>query len=328
MKNLPIGISDFERIISENLYYVDKSLFIKELIDSWGMVTLLPRPRRFGKTLNMSMLQYFFEKSEKSSAPLFQDLAIAQHNYCMEYQGQYPVISLTFKSTDNPTWSGCSKLLKEIIAAEYKRHDYLLEDPSLDAYEKKEYKKIIELSADETKYQLGLKKLTTYLAQYHKKNVIVLIDEYDVPIQGGFRHKYYDDVIAFLKGFLGNGLKDNKLVEAGVITGTLNVAEISDLNLFVCTATDNIHADKFGLLEGEVHQMLEYYSLIHMKDYVRTWCKVYTNRSYTIYNPQSLINFIDKGEFEPLKARGIKKIIKLGIAFQGKKVLVKEGTKL
>jgi len=304
MKNLPLGISDFETIISENLYYVDKSLFIKELIDSWRKISLIPRPRRFGKTLNMSMLQYFFEKTEKSSAPLFKNLAVAQHPYCMEYQGQYPVIFLTFKSTDEPTWDECFNALQEIIAEEFKRHNYLLKSTTLDAHEKKEFKEIINLSAQSTAYKGSLKKLIKYLAQYHNKNVIVLIDEYDVPIQGGFGHQYYNKVIAFLKSFLGRGLKDNKLVEAGVVTGAMRVAKESIFtglnNLRVCTIVDDDHADKFGLLEDEVHQILEHYNLAHMKDKIRSWYNGYSSGLYTIYNPWSIINFLEKkGKFKP-----------------------------
>jgi hypothetical protein len=304
MKRLPIGIDDFEEIINENYYYIDKSLLIKELIDNRAKVTLIPRPRRCGKTLNMSMLHYFFEKSEPSRADLFSALAIARDNHSMAYQGQYPVIFLTFKFTDMLTWAECLDKLKRIISEEFRRHRYLLEGAWLDTAQKKEFEAIISLEASPVAYQVGLKNLIVYLAECHQRHPIVLIDEYDVPIHAGYRHRYFSEVVSFVKSFLGDGLKGNNKLKFAVITGALRVAKESIFtglnNLEVCTVLQKSYGDKFGLLAHEVDELIAYYQLDTDRAEIQSWYNGYKSGPYTIYNPWSIINLAkQEGALQP-----------------------------
>ena len=183
---IPIGISDFKEIIEGNYCYVDKSLCIKELLDNRAKVTLLPRPRRFGKTLTLSMLRYFFEKSSVSHAPLFEKLAIAQHAEIMKQQGQYPVIFFTFKEAKQADWESCYAELKRIIRQEYERHLYLKEKKKLSPLDRELFKRITMQEADPELYRPALKNLSFYLELYHGVKPVVLIDEYDAPIHSGY----------------------------------------------------------------------------------------------------------------------------------------------
>ncbi len=303
-KQLPIGIDDFKKIITQNYYYIDKSLFIKEVLDSGAAGTLIPRPRRFGKTLNMSMLRYFFEKADESTSHLFDGLAITKHQDVMDRQGQYPVIFLTFKGANTKTWDTCFESLKWIVTQEYERHSYLSNDSLLNETQKKAFKEIISGQADLVTYQLSLKNLTEYLAKYHKKNPIILIDEYDVPIHTGFINDYFPSVISFMKTFLGEGIKGNSFLNFAVITGALRVAKESIFtgfnNLEVCTLLDTFYEDKFGLLEKEVIELLAYYDLQTNIDDVRSWYNGYTSGKVTVYNPWSIINLVKRnGALQP-----------------------------
>src|SRR3989304_2921796 len=255
LKTLPIGVDDFKKIITEDYYYVDKTLLIKEVLDSKVSATLITRPRRFGKTLNMSMLKYFFEKVDASHENLFENLAISQHKDKMAHQGQYPVIYFTLKFIDSMTWYDCLDKLKQVIAEVHRNHRYLLDSPLLDKTQKKDFESIITREASNVVYEVSLKNLIIYLAAYHQKRPIVLIDEYDVPIHAGFRHEYFINVASFMKSFLGDGMKDNKELEFAVVTGALRIAKESIFtgwnNLKVCTFLNDFYADKFGLLEKE-----------------------------------------------------------------------------
>lgn len=303
-KQLPIGIDDFEKIITQNYYYVDKSLFIKEILDSGATATLITRPRRFGKTLNMSMLECFFEKAEKSRRQLFDDLAIVQDKAVMMHQGQYPVISITLKFTDSLEWDECLDKVKRVVSEEYKSHAYLLNNSLLDTRQKKEFEAIINLEASKVAYEVSLKNLIKYLADYHKKNPIVLIDEYDVPIHAGFRNEYFVNVVSFMKSFLGDALKGTKELDFAVITGALRVAKESIFtglnNLEVCTLLNDSYADKFGLLEKEVSAILTYYDLQINADEVRSWYNGFASGPVMVYNPWSIINLAkQKGALQP-----------------------------
>ncbi len=299
MRQLPIGITDFKKLISGNYHYVDKSLFIKELLDNAVETTLIPRPRRFGKTLNLSMLRYFFEKTEPSHAYLFGNLAIAKEPKYMQHQGQFPVIFLTFKFLDDATWDKCYDALKRVIANEFRRHNYLLTDSYLDKQQKQEFEDIIALTATEGAYKVSLKNLITYLAKYHNKNPIVLIDEYDVPIHAGFKHKYYEDVTLFMRRFIGDGLKDNEYLHFAVITGAMRITEESistGLNhLKVCTLLNKTYSDKFGWLEHEVQSFIQERGLSCRLDDIRHWYNGFASGPYTIYNPWSTISCADNG---------------------------------
>lgn len=303
-KILPIGIYDFKQMITENYYYIDKTLLIKELLDKKAAATLIPRPRRFGKTLNMSMLQYFFEKTEVSHAYLFDGLAVAQHADIMAYQGQYPVIFLTFKFIDELSWDNCYSKLKLLIADEFRRHEYLLQSNILDKKQKQDYENIISGAADRIIYETSLKNLIRYLAEYHAKRTIVLIDEYDVPMHAGYHHGYLTEVSHFIKSFFGDGLKDNNKLELAVITGALRVARESIFtgwnNVKVCTFLSESYTDKFGLLEHEVQKIIYDYNLENKINDIRFWYNNYKSGSFTLYNPWSIINLVDnRGRLQP-----------------------------
>ncbi len=303
-KALPIGVDDFKEIVTRNYYYVDKSLFIKEVLDNQAKATLIPRPRRFGKTLNISMLKYFFEKAENPHIQLFDNLAIAKHHDMMAHQGQYPVIFFTLKFIDSLVWDECLDKLKLVISEEYRRHQYLLDSLLLDKIQKNDFEMIINRQANKIQYEVSLKNLIIYLANYHQKSPIVLIDEYDVPIHAGFRNDYFINIVSFMKSFLGDGLKDNKKLGFAVITGALRVARESIFtglnNLKVCTFLSDSYADKFGLLENEVIAMLAYYDLTTHIDEVRTWYNGYTSGPVNVYNPWSIVNLADnKGKLQP-----------------------------
>jgi hypothetical protein len=296
-RKLPIGISDFKRVIDDNYYYVDKSLFIKEIIDSDSLVTLLPRPRRFGKTLNLSMLRYFFEKTAEDSGYLFKNLAIWRQG--KEYtgkQGRYPVIYLTFKDVKSKNWDKCLEQLQRVLGEEYRRHKYLLGNELLDLQEEKEYQKIINLTASEPAYENSLKKLSEYLERFYHTKVIILIDEYDAPIQGGYTNEYYQEVVNFMRNLLGGAFKDNSNLEKGVLTGILRVAKESIFsglnNLEVCSLLKHEYSNHFGLLENEVEEMLKNYEIESETGEVKNWYNGYIFGENIIYNPWSIINFV------------------------------------
>jgi hypothetical protein len=297
-RKLPIGISDFKRVIDDNYYYVDKSLFIKEIIDSDGLVILLPRPRRFGKTLNLSMLRYFFEKTGEDTGSLFEKLAIwRQGEEYTEKQGRYPVIYLTFKDVKSEKWDKCFEQLKRTLSEEYRRHKYLLGNELLDPQEEKEYQEIINLSASEPAYENSLKKLSGYLEKFNHTKTIILIDEYDAPIQGGFINGYYQEIINFMRNLLSGAFKDNPSLEKGVLTGILRVAKESIFsglnNLGVFSLLKREYSNHFGLLENEVEAMLKDYEIEFEAEAVKNWYNGYVFGENVIYNPWSIINFVN-----------------------------------
>ena len=322
-KKLPIGISDFKRIIEEDYYYIDKSLFIQELIDSSSIITLITRPRRFGKTINIMMLKYWFEayqgkftnvelrmsNEEKSQLAnrnstiensfLFHHLKIWElgEEYT-KHCGKYPVIFLTFKDVKEKDWKTCYEKLINTIIQEYQRHNYLLNSDRIQKVDKEYILNIISKKATEVDYSDSLKNLSKFLNQHYDEKVIVLIDEYDTPVHEAFSSGYYEEVIAFIRTFLGAGLKDNVCLEKGVITGILRVARenlFSDLNnLSIYTILNNKYSDKFGLLEKEVKQILIDYELIENLEAVKEWYDGYNiGEDKDIYNPWSIINYID-----------------------------------
>lgn len=297
-KRLPIGVSNFKKIIEENYYYADKSLFIKEILDDGSEVILLPRPRRFGKTLNMSMLRYFFQKTDESNISLFEHLEISKHPEYMQKQGLYPVIYLTFKDVKFDIWQNCFKQMQDLLSMEFKLHRYLLTSDKLDDEDKKYIQEIINKESDETELCNSLKKLSMYLSLYHGKKTVILIDEYDVPIQSGFIHGYYDSVVSFIRNLLSGGLKDNDHLEKSVLTGILRIAKESIFsglnNLNVCTLLNDKYSNWFGLLEVEVEELLKYFNIEYEIDKVKNWYNGYIFGNCTIYNPWSIINYTDK----------------------------------
>jgi hypothetical protein len=304
MQKLPLGISDFKEIRKNDYYFIDKSLFIKEIINEDAQVILLPRPRRFGKTLNISMLRYYFSISEADWS-LYQNLKIAEENekYLQEF-AKYPLIYLTFKGLKDLTWEDSLKNIEDIIAAEYQRHDYLLKEGILTEAERKVYREIINLEAEKIHYQKALLRLTEYLERYHDQKVIVLIDEYDQPIQSGYLNDYYPEVVNFMRLFLKNGLKDNASLHKSVLTGILRVVKESIFsglnNLVVNDIFTETYNQFFGLLPQEVEAVFKEYDLEYKLKEIKNWYNGYNYGGQTIYNPWSIINCLYyQGEIKP-----------------------------
>ncbi|MDM8532588.1 AAA family ATPase, partial [Anaerolineales bacterium HSG25] len=295
-KPLLIGQSDFKFFIQDNGYYVDKSLFIQEVIETGYMVLLLPRPRRFGKTLNLSMLRYFFEKSETSHADLFTGLAIRESPLFEEHQGRYPVIFLTFKDQKADSWPSLLRLLSSLIQAEFVRHEYLLQADVLGGSEKRYFETILKGNAKPEDYSQALRYLSSFLYRYHNERVVILIDEYDTPIQSGYLNNYYEPVLTFMRNLLSGGLKDNEYLKKGVLTGILRVAKESIFsslnNPGVFTVLNKRFADVFGFTEVEVQAMLADYTMSDSYEEVSTWYDGYLFGGQTIYNPWSVLNYM------------------------------------
>ncbi|MHB1651028.1 MAG: AAA family ATPase [Desulfitobacteriaceae bacterium] len=304
-KRIAIGVSDFREMFTGAYYYVDKTLFIKDILEDGSKVILLPRPRRFGKTLNMSMLRYFFEKSSEDNRALFGDLAISQEPDCMAKQGQYPVIYLSFKELKNDNWEDCLNSFKFMIWQEYERHSYLLESGMLNEENRAFYQNISNRSADIVDYQMALSKLSKYLYEYHQQKVIILIDEYDVPIQQAYIKQYYDPLVSFVRNFMTAALKDNNYLEKAVLTGVMRVARESLFsglnNLSVWTLLDEPYCKRFGFLETEVEELLNYYGIESQIEEVRNWYNGYMFGNAVIYNPWSLLKYAQnwKGGLQP-----------------------------
>lgn len=302
LKKIPVGVSDFKKIIQENYYYVDKSLLIKELIDDGSAVVLLPRPRRFGKTLNLSMIKYFFDLNEKDN--LFEGLNIWQYDYCRDAHQKYPVVFISFKDVKVDNFDGCMQGIKRAIADEFRRFDYLMDQDTLSKDQKREFRSILDKSADEETFSSSLKILSSHLEQHHRQKVIILIDEYDAPIHSGYTHHYFDRIIAFMRNFFSGGFKDNTSLYKGVITGILRVAKESVFsglnNLLVATLLDEPYSQYFGLLEDEVIEMLKSFNNASSIDTVRDWYNGYQFGNTTVYNPWSIINFVHRKDSLPM----------------------------
>ena len=322
MKKFYVGESDFKQVIAGNYYYVDKSLFIKDIIDRGHKIILIPRPRRFGKTLNISMLKYFYDCCPETYFPslvqenkqpgmnnnyknLFDSLAIngAGPEYT-DKMGQYPVIFLTFKDIKEPDWHTCFYNIKQLIQEEYLKHDYLLDGKTLKSQEAKYFKRIIELEGNIGDYETSLRKLLIFLNRYYGKQVVILIDEYDAPIHAGFDKGYYEEIISFTRNFLSGGLKDTgQYLEKGVLTGVFRIAKESIFsglnNPGVFTLLEEEFDDKFGFTENEIEKMLKDFNVSHMVDQVRDWYNGYTFGKETIYNPWSISNFLSSISKKP-----------------------------
>ncbi len=304
-KRLPIGISDFKEVIEDGYVYVDKTLLIEELVENGTKVVLIPRLRRFGKTLNLSMLRYFFEKGKEDTSYLFKDLKIWKNEKYRALQGQFPVIFISLKDVKHASWEKTFSSLRELIAAEFRRHRYILEGSVLTDEEKEDYRKIVRREDGETLIEKSLLLLSEWLHRYHNKRVVLLIDEYDTPAHAAFVGNYYDTLIGFLRNWLSAGLKDNTHLERGVLTGILRIAKESIFsglnNIGTFTILDDAFSDKFGLLEFEVKELLDHYDLSEKLPLIRQWYNGYRIGSSTnIYNPWSLLNCIaSKGALAP-----------------------------
>lgn len=293
MRVIATGISDYKEIIEKNYCYVDKTLLIEELLSTGDKVTLLCRPRRFGKTLNLSMLHYFFEKTPHSHAYLFTDKLIWRNERMRAQQGNYPVIFLTFKDVKEQDFQGAYKSIVNLIIDEFKRHEITL-SRILDPDEHVKYRKIIEGSADRIDYSASLLFLSRLLNKAYAHNVMVLIDEYDAPIHAAYTHGYYQEMVDFIRILLSKVLKDNSYLERGVLTGILRTAKegiFSGLNnLTVCTLLNDEYADKFGFTESEVSALVHEQNIPVPTQEITSWYNGYhAGRSTLIYNPWSIL---------------------------------------
>lgn len=298
-KSLPIGISDYVRAQSE-YYYVDKTLFIKEFLDHKPLVSLFTRPRRFGKTLNMDMLRVFFEISEEDTNKYFEDKAIWR---CGEeyrkHQGQYPVIFLTFKDVKFDSWKATIDKIRSLLQNEFGRHQELTDSSKLAEYEKTYFDKVINGEASEVDLAASLEKLSQMLTKHYGKAPIIIIDEYDTPIQEGYSKDFYDEIIGFMRNFFSGAFKDNRNLTYGFLTGILRIAQESIFsglnNLAVNSVMDNEYDKFFGFTAIEVREMLEYYGVLDKEAELKDWYDGYLFGHTEIYNPWSVINYISKG---------------------------------
>ncbi len=306
-KIIPVGIDSFEDIIDGNYYYVDKTGFAKDIIDKSAKVTLITRPRRFGKTINMLMLKSFFEISQDSKRSFFEQLSIGQHAYCMEQQGTYPVIFFTFGSVKEKTQEKCIDTIEGIMAKEFRRHAYLANSAALTDAEKKDCTSVINRTAPSDLYSSALRDLTDYLYRHHGVKPIVLIDEYDAPLLEAYTSKsqdYYNAVIGFMRTFLTSGLKTNPAFHKAVITGVTRIAKESLFsgfnNAFICPVTSNFYSAWFGFTEDDVKTLVEYYKPPVSLDQIKHWYDGYSmGTSRHIYNPWSMLNMLyNNGELQ------------------------------
>lgn len=302
-KSIPIGYEDLKELIDKNMYYVDKTGMLVEMIDNPTKVSLFTRPRRFGKTLNLSMIRRFFEKeldekgNETDNCYLFKDLHIfgCGERY-MVHQGQYPVINLSLKSAKQPDFELAYKMLQKRIAEEFKRHEYVLSGDWLSSSEKSQYQKIVDLDEDTTLYADSILFLSACLEKYHHKKVIILIDEYDVPLENAYLSGFYDEMISFIRSLFESALKTNPHLEFAVITGCLRISKESIFtglnNLDVYSVMNPWYADGFGFTEADVKKLLSYYEIDEKYEEVKQWYDGYRFGEQEIYNPWSILNYI------------------------------------
>ena len=300
MRKIPIGVEDFKRITSENYYYADKTKFIEDIINDGAIVKLFTRPRRFGKTLNMSMLKYFFDvENKEENRKLFNDLYI-ENSPVMEEQGKYPVIFISMKEIQASNFESCVETTKILLENLFKNFRFLLKE--LDELDKPTFMKYAtqQISTEEAKK--GLKVLSDLLSNYYNEKVVVLIDEYDSPLIAAYEHNYYDEAVLFFKGLYGNVLKTNSNLKMGVMTGIVRVAQagiFSDLNnLIVYTILDDEYSEYFGLTEEEVTKALDYYNLEYNIEKVKEWYDGYKFGQTEVYNPWSILNYISRKKLE------------------------------
>ena len=304
-KKLPIGIDGFEKLRTNDFYYVDKTLFIKELLQNWGEVNLFTRPRRFGKSLNMSMLKSFFEIG--SDPALFEGLKIMQEkDLCERYMGNFPVISISLKSVSGLNFKAASAALKNIVGKEAMRFQFLLESERLSETEKNSYKRLIKIgTTSEAIYDItdatlidSMQTLSQLLEKHYGQKVILLIDEYDVPLDKAFQRGYYDEMVSLIRSLFDNALKTNASLYFAVLTGCLRISKESIFtglnNLKVHTISDVRYDEYFGFTDADVDKMLAFYGLSSYKDVIRDWYDGYRFGKTDVYCPWDVINYCDE----------------------------------
>lgn len=300
-KSLPIGVSDF-KLATTGYYYVDKTLMIRDFLDKKPMVSLFTRPRRFGKTLNMDMLRVFFEKTNEDTSVYFKDKQIWQcGDYYTKHQGQYPVIFLTFKDVKSMTWEETFQKIRRLISLEFIRHNELETSSVLTSYEKEQYHLLAKDSGDEVDCQMGLQLLSLLLHKHYGRECIIIIDEYDTPIQQGHTCNFYPEIVNFMRNFFSGGLKDNPHLAFGFLTGILRVAKESIFsgmnNLKTYSILDDGYSSYFGFTEKEVKDMLQYYGKDDKYNELSEWYDGYRFGNTEIFNPWSVINYISDNCF-------------------------------
>ena len=295
-KPLPIGVSDFKSATT-NYYYVDKTLLIRDFLNAIPMVSLFTRPRRFGKTLNMDMLRVFFEKTPEDTSIYFKDKYIWQFgDYYTKHQGQYPVIFLSFKDVKCSSWQETFQKISKLISLEFMRHNELESSSVLSSYEKEQYHRFASENINEVDCQMGLQLLSLLLHKHYDKECVIIIDEYDTPIQQGHLCDFYNEIVDFMRNFFSGGLKDNPHLAFGFLTGILRVAKESIFsgmnNLKTNSILDNSYSSYFGFTNEEVKDMLAYYEYEDKYQEILEWYDGYRFGNTEIFNPWSVINYI------------------------------------
>ncbi|MCP4402444.1 MAG: AAA family ATPase [bacterium] len=314
LKQLPIGIDSFKELIARRGYFVDKTLFIREIMESLSKVMLFTRPRRFGKTLNFSMLKCFleipecrtFENEDHNYAYLFDGLQLSEERgFVNEHMGKYPVINFSFKKIKANGWKDTEYLLMEELSREYRRHSYVLEsDVIRTCGQRGKFETIMNQGGRSIEYTSAITDLSDYLHRYFKKKAIVLIDEYDTPLHYAQLNGYYDEMLNIIRALMIDGLKGNDHLEKGIITGIMKIAQESIFSAFnnpkIATLTNGFCADMFGFTEDEVRNMFRYYGLEEYRETVREWYNGYIFGGDTvIYNPWSILSFFDNHDHIP-----------------------------
>ena len=302
-RTVGIGHQNFEKLITNDYFYIDKTSFIKEWWENGDEVTLITRPRRFGKTLNLDTIEHFFSISHSGRSDLFQNLSIWQEEKYRELQGTYPVIFLSFADVKETSFSGTRKTICQIIENLYNKYDFLLESGYLNENEKKRYK-TISIDMENNLAARSLKDLMDYLMRYSGNKVIILLDEYDTPMQEAYVYGYWDELVSFIRNLFNSTFKTNPFLAKAMMTGITRVSKesiFSDLNnLTAVTTTSDLYADSFGFTQEEVWNALEEYGLSDQKDGVRRWYDGFTFGNKTdIYNPWSIINYLKFAKFAP-----------------------------
>ena len=302
MRRIPIGISDFKKIIQDNYLFVDKTMLIKEFWEAHGETILIPRPRRFGKTLNMSMIKYFFSCGENKDAnrSLFSNLEVEKHEDIIRLQGKYPVIYLSFKDEKHSSFESFKEGLSRLMSALFIEHKPYIGIAELNDIDKKYYSSVVDERATLIQLSDSLKNLSKHLTNYHSEKVIILIDEYDVPIQAAYMYGYYDEAIEFMRNLLSGAFKDNIYLEKAMITGILRVAKESIFsglnNLKVSSILSYNFSDKFGFTEEEVEALSKEYEISSSINDIKDWYNGYYFGKHIIYNPWSMLNYLASHE--------------------------------
>ncbi len=296
-KPLPIGIDDFKTVIEGNYYYVDKTDLIKKILDSASMVTLFTRPRRFGKSLNLSMLRYYFEKNDICNTHLFENFKIVTSGEKYSaHMAKYPVIMLNFKGAKQENFELSYDKLILNIAQEFKRHEHVLKSDELSDYEKNLYVRIMEMNGSMSEYLYSLKFLSECLEKVYQKKAIILIDEYDVPLENAHFRGFYDKMASFIRGVLESALKSNLSLKFSIMTGCLRISKESIFtglnNLEIISIQNAYYGEYFGFIEKEVEEMLKHYDKSHQMENIKEWYDGYLFGNTDVFNPWSVVNHV------------------------------------